>query len=170
MSAEVKDEIVRYTGPYPYLDGLILMTTSSITSVEVEHHERQAGTGNYSFAKSIRLWLQMATSFSVLPLRVSGLLGMLLALAGLIFSFVVVTLRLLGDAGVPLGWTSLMTALLVIGGAQLVALSLLGEYLGRTYIRLNNVPQFSIKEALNLSIGSAPGDGGFDGRRQANGR
>lgn len=150
FTKELRDELIRYTGPYPYLDGLIMMATSSVISVEVKHYERHEGSGNYSFRKSISLWGKMATSFSVLPLRVAGFVGVLMALLGFVLAGVAVVLKFLGTVPIPVGWTSLMVVVLVIGGVQLLALGLIGEYLGRAYIRLNNVPQYSVKQKINL--------------------
>lgn len=150
FTAAVKAEVIKYTGPHAYLDGLILMTTSNLTSVTVDHHPRAEGPGNYTLLKSIALWAKMATSFSILPLRIAGFLGVVMAAMGFLLALIVVGLRLFSAYLIPLGWTSLITAVLIIGGVQLLALGVIGEYLGRTYVRLNNVPQFSVKTTIKL--------------------
>jgi undecaprenyl-phosphate 4-deoxy-4-formamido-L-arabinose transferase len=150
LSAGLRDEIVKYTGPYAYIDGLVLMTTSNIAVIESDHNERFEGKGNYSLSKSIGLWAKMATSFSILPLRLSGIIGILMAFAGFLIAAVAVFLRLFTDLPIPLGWTSLLVSGIVIGGTQLVALWMIGEYLGRAYVRSNNIPQYSIKDYRNI--------------------
>jgi polyisoprenyl-phosphate glycosyltransferase len=150
FSKELRDEVTRYTGPFPYLDGLLLMSTSSMASVEVDHHGRHEGSGNYSFRKSLSLWAKMATSFSVLPLRAAGVAGIVMACVGFLLALAAIGLKILGTIPIPTGWTSLIVIVLVIGGVQLLALGLIGEYLGRAYVRLNNVPQYSIKHRIKL--------------------
>jgi len=89
------DEITRYSGPYPYIDGLILRTTRNYASQLVAHESRAVGESNYTMAKLVRLWLNMFTNFSILPLRVASLLGLGVAFAGIIgaIAFVVERLR-----------------------------------------------------------------------------
>lgn len=157
ISLEVCREIIKYDGPYAYIDGLILMTTSYITSIDVEHSHRLAGKGNYNFRKSVLLWMKMATSFSIIPLQLAGLVGALLALLGFVFAGFALVLRLTGTVAVPLGWTSLLISMSIIGGFQLIALWLIGEYLGRAYVKLNRVPQYSIREFRNV-IGQKDGN------------
>ena len=150
FSSEIRAEVVLYTGPYAYLDGLILMNTSRITTVKVSHHKRHEGLSNYTFCQSLSLWGKMATSFSVLPLRIVSLLGILFSAIGFGISIFVIAIKMSNDEAVPLGWTSLMAVVLIIGGVELIGLGLIGEYLGRAYVRLNNIPQYSVKERVNL--------------------
>lgn len=150
FSGAIRAEVIRYTGPFAYLDGLILMNTGSMTCVDVMHHDRKEGRSHYTFAKSVNLWTKMATSFSVLPLRVAGIAGLLMAFCGFAVAAMAVVLKLFSSVAIPVGWTSLIVVVLVIGGVQLFALGMIGEYLGRAYVRLNNVPQYSIREKVNL--------------------
>ena len=75
MRRDIVDEVIKYDGPYAYLDGLILEVTRSITSVEIEHQERLEGRGNYNLRRSVSLWLKMTTGFSILPLRIATVAG-----------------------------------------------------------------------------------------------
>jgi undecaprenyl-phosphate 4-deoxy-4-formamido-L-arabinose transferase len=75
-------EIIKYQGPYPYIDGLILRCTRSIGTIEVRHDSRRDGHSNYTLRKLIALWLNMAVNFSVMPLRVSTVLGLGCSAAG----------------------------------------------------------------------------------------
>ena len=155
LSAGLREEIIKYTGPYAYIDGLILMTTGSITTLDAEHRARFDGRGNYNLAKSLILWAKMATSFSILPLRLAGIVGALMACIGFLFALVTIFLRFFSNLPIPLGWTSLFVAIIITGGTQLVALGLIGEYLGRTYVMLNNVPQYSVKDFRNFTEGAS---------------
>jgi undecaprenyl-phosphate 4-deoxy-4-formamido-L-arabinose transferase len=139
----VVDEIVKYDGPFPYIDGLILDVTRSITAIDIVHQARSEGAGNYNFGRSVALWMQMATSFSVLPLRLVSFAGFILAALSLIMIVFVVTSKILHPE-IAAGWASLTATILFIGGMQTLCIGMVGEYLGRTYLRLNNKPQFSV--------------------------
>ena len=145
MNAAVAREIINYDGPYAYVDGLILDVTRSITSVAVDHGQRAAGTGNYNLRRSISLWLKMATSFSVFPLRLLSIGGSILAIVSLAMMAVVIAAKLL-DPSMPAGWPSLMATILLVGGLQMIGLGLIGEYLGRAYLKLNGKPQYVVRE------------------------
>ena len=123
VTAFVAREVARHTGPYPYIDGLILQVTQRIGSIEVTHEERKAGVSGYTLRRLIRLWLSAWVNFSVVPLRVATALGLVMALAGLVGFGWVVWLRIT-NAGPSFGWGSLMAALLVFSGTQLVLLGL----------------------------------------------
>ncbi len=139
----IRDEILRYQGPYVYVDGLILSVTRNIAMVDVDHHDRYAGDSNYSFCKSVSLWLKMATSFSIMPLRITSFFGMVMAGVGFLFAVLFVIQRFTINV-MPIGWSSLIVTILIIGGVQLLALGMLGEYLGRALLTLNGRPQYVI--------------------------
>lgn len=143
IKREVVQEIIQYDGPYAYIDGLILDVTSAITSIDIEHQARREGEGNYNLRQSLSLWLKMATSFSILPLRIATVTGFLLAAGSLVMIAVVVVEKLLHPE-LPAGWTSLMATVLFIGGIQTLCIGMVGEYLGRTYLKLNRKPQYVI--------------------------
>ena len=71
ISKKVINEIIKYNLPFPYIDGLILRTTRNLGIIEVKHSERSHGKSGYTLKKLISLWLNMFTSFSTIPLRVS---------------------------------------------------------------------------------------------------
>lgn len=143
----VVDEIKKYKNPYPNLDGLSLRTTKRITNVKMEERERIAGKGNFSFFRSINLWMNGFTAFSVKPLRISTILGVLTAAIGFVIGIIIVVRKLLYPE-IPIGYSSLMAALLFIGGIIMIMLGLIGEYIGRIYICINNSPQYVIREIL----------------------
>ena len=157
MKAEIRDDILRYHGPYVYVDGLILSVTRNIASVDVDHHDRYAGEGNYGLRKSMSLWLKMATSFSIVPLRLTSLLGMLFSGMGFLMAILLIiqkfTLNLM-----PVGWSSLIVTILIIGGFQLLALGMLGEYLGRVLLTINSRPQYVIGETVGFDTKNTPNE------------
>lgn len=141
----IVDEVVKYDGPYAYVDGLILDITRYITVITVQHQPRLEGEGNYNLRSSLSLWLKMATSFSVFPLRVATVVGMLLTALSIVGTIVIVVRKLL-HPGTASGWASLIVTILLVGGIQTFCLGMLGEYLGRTYLRINKKPQYVVRE------------------------
>jgi len=143
MRREIAQEVIRYDGPYTYLDGLILDVTRSITTVDIEHQERYEGESNYTFGKLFSLWMKMATSFSVFPLRLATYAGFALAALSMIM-IVVVVVQKMRHPEWPAGWASTIATILFIGGIQTLCIGMIGEYLGRAYLKLNRKPQFVI--------------------------
>jgi undecaprenyl-phosphate 4-deoxy-4-formamido-L-arabinose transferase len=148
MTADIRDDILRYQGPYVYVDGLILSVTRNIGTVDVDHHERYAGDSGYSLRKSISLWLKMATNFSIVPLRITSFVGLCFAGVGFILALVLIIQKLTLDR-MPIGWSSLIVTVLIVGGVQLLALGMLGEYLGRVLLILNSRPQYVVGETTD---------------------
>lgn len=160
MSRFVVDEVKKFDGPFPYIDGLILRTTRNIGVTTVEHHERPSGRSGYTLRKLVRLWINMFTSFSILPLRIASLLGLAVAGTGVIAAlfFIVERTR---DPSLPVGWASLVVSVMLLSGVQLFALGMLGEYLGRMFLKIGGEPQFVVRETrncgadINATVGSA---------------
>jgi undecaprenyl-phosphate 4-deoxy-4-formamido-L-arabinose transferase len=146
MNREIADAIIRYDGPFTYIDGLILATTDSITSIDIDHGARWAGEGNYNLRRSLSLWLRMATGSSVYLLRLATISGFALATLSLLVIAVVVIQKLTHPDISP-GWASTIATILLIGGLQMIFLGLLGEYIGRIYIRVNRAAQFNVAQS-----------------------
>lgn len=146
MSALAVAEVVKYRGPYPYVDGLLMQVTQRLDSIEVKHFARAEGRSNYTMRRLIRLWLNLATNFSVLPLRMAILAGVAMGFLGLIAALWVIIEALLGET--PSGWASLMTVLLLIAGVQFLILGVLGEYVGRAFMSANGKPQGVVREVI----------------------
>lgn len=142
------DEVIRYENSYPYVIGLVLRSTKKITNVEVNHREREVGTSGYTLKKLLGLWFNGFTSFSVQPLRIATVMGVSFAVLGFIYAIYTIIKKFVNPA-VPMGFSSLMSAILVIGGMVMIMLGLIGEYIGRIYITLNNSPQYVIREVVN---------------------
>lgn len=148
FTSQIRNEIIKNKSPSLYLDGLILSITSKISKISVDHLDRKFGKSNYSLYKLINLWMQMATGFSVAPLRLASILGLIFSTTGFLMSIWLVLFKL-SSTETPMGWTSLIVAILFLGGIQLIALGAIGEYLGRAYLAVNNYPQYSINNKLN---------------------
>lgn len=140
------NEIVKYKAPFPYIDGIILQITDSIGKVKVEHSSRQEGRSGYTIKKLISLWLNMFTNFSILPLRVSVILGLIFASIGLLMGVYTVVEKLLSP-DLPVGYASLFVSFSIFGGIQLIMLGIAGEYIGRVFLSINKKPQYTIKKA-----------------------
>lgn len=146
----VVDEIIKYKNPYPYMTGLMLRTTSDIVNVEMEERNRLAGTTTFTFKKMFSLWINGFTAFSIKPLRMSTFLGFISSILGLIFCIIII-LRKIFNPTISQGYSSIMAVILFIGGIIMLMLGLLGEYIGRIYISINDSPQYVVKERINCT-------------------
>ncbi len=147
VSGFITKQVTHYGGPYPYLDGLLLQVTQRIGSITVRHDKRTAGESGYTFRRLLRLWLSAWMNFSLLPLRAATFLGLLTALGGLVFFGVIIYLWF-EDRGPQYGWGWVTSAVLLFSGAQLVMLGLIGEYLGRMFLTVNQRPQAVVREVV----------------------
>jgi undecaprenyl-phosphate 4-deoxy-4-formamido-L-arabinose transferase len=147
VSAFVARQVIAYAGPYPYIDGLLLQVTQRIGSITVRHEPRRAGASTYTFRRLVRLWLSAWVNFSVLPLRVATVFGLVLGLLGLLALGWVAWLWW-HDKGPPSGWGWLMAGLLIFSGTQLVMLGMIGEYVGRMFLTINQRPQSVVREVI----------------------
>jgi glycosyltransferase involved in cell wall biosynthesis len=146
MSAFVVREITRYDGPFPYIDGLILQVTQNIDHMLVRHLPRAIGRSNYTLRRLLRLWMSMFVNFSVMPLRISTLTGFGLSVLGALGGLVAIAEAILYTP--PPGWASLMAAVMLLSGVQLMILGIVGEYLGRLYLTANRKPQSVMKSMI----------------------
>ncbi len=141
------NEIIKFAGPYPYIDGIILTITNNITQIESEHQNRMSGKSNYTLSKSVDVFIKLFTGFSVIPLRIATYTGFLATLTGLCLSF-----KYLYDYFITKdfieGWTTVVVLIIFFGGLILITLGIIGEYIGRIYLTLNNKPQYSISEIV----------------------
>lgn len=144
MAAATVREVTKYHGPYPYVDGLLLQVTQRIDSIEVLHLPRAEGRSNYNLRRLVLLWLNLATSFSLAPLRLAVLLGLVMAALGALGAGATIVEALASDR-VPSGWASTMTVILLVGGVQSMILGVLGEYVGRTFLSANGKPQGAVR-------------------------
>lgn len=148
----LRDRIIAYTGPYPYIDGLILENTRRIGRITVMHLPRTEGSSGYTLRKLVRHWLMMFVNFSVMPLRISSFIGALFSIVGFGMALFAIFERFFSDT--PQGWASIVSVVLVFAGIQLLTLGLIGEYLGRLYLMQRGKPQYAVRTTLVASARS----------------
>ncbi|HWL80757.1 MAG TPA: glycosyltransferase family 2 protein [Roseomonas sp.] len=153
MSALVVREVSRYAGPYPYVDGLIMQVTQRIDSIEVMHLARAQGRSNYTLRRLVRLWLNLATNFSLLPLRLAMFAGIGMGVLGMLGAIFTIIEALTKDT--PSGWASTMTMMLLLAGVQFLILGVLGEYVGRAFLSANGKPQGVVRDVVATRTGQA---------------
>ncbi|MDP8247682.1 MAG: glycosyltransferase family 2 protein [Candidatus Tritonobacter lacicola] len=145
-------EIIKYKGPYPYIDGLILRATGNIGKVLTRHAERREGRSGYTLRKLVHLWLNMFVNFSVFPLRFSAILGFIFSLLGGILSVVFIIEKIVNPE-VPVGLTAILVSILIFAGIQLIMLGLIGEYLGKLFLSYNQTPQYVVRRVFDGETG-----------------
>lgn len=144
----VVESMLAYEKSYPYVIGLVLRATKNITNVSVSHRSREVGTSGYTMKKLLGLWFNGFTAFSILPLRIATVAGSTFAGVGFLYGIYTVIKKMLNPS-VPMGFSALMTAIVIFGGMLMLMLGLVGEYVGRIYISINNSPQYVIREEID---------------------
>ncbi|MBR4731203.1 MAG: glycosyltransferase [Lachnospiraceae bacterium] len=144
----VVQDMIRYENSYPYVIGLVLRSTKSITNVVVTHRDREEGSSGYTLKKLLGLWFNGFTAFSVKPLRIATAIGSICAAIGFLYGIYTVIKKIFINPDVPMGFSSTMAAIVFFGGMIMLMLGLIGEYIGRIYISLNNSPQYVIREKI----------------------
>ncbi len=155
ISKDLVRSIVRYDGPFPYIDGIIFTATKKIGTQLARHDSRVEGKSNYTLRRLVRLWLNMFTGYSIAPLRIASILGLIMSmLTPLMIAFYIFSYFYGGifvNKVIPPGWASLIILVNFFGGLQLLVLGLTGEYLGRLFLTVNKKPQFLIRTTLDNS-------------------
>lgn len=151
----VVDEIIKYNNAYPHMEGLLIRTTRNIGNVPVNQKERASGSSGYNFRKLLSTWVNGLTTFSIKPLRLAVIFGMLMAFIGFVIIIVLVVMKLT-RSDMAIGWTSLVATNILIGGLLMLVLGVIGEYVGRIYLCLNQNPQYVVREVLEPKDKEAP--------------
>lgn len=141
------EEIGKFSGPYPYIDGIILSITSNIGQIDAEHKPRHSGKSNYGMSRSASVFMKHFTGFSVLPLRIATITGCIATLIGLILAVKYLYDYFIAKNFIE-GWTTVVILIIFFGGLILITLGIVGEYIGRMYLAINNKPQYSISEIV----------------------
>jgi undecaprenyl-phosphate 4-deoxy-4-formamido-L-arabinose transferase len=147
MRHEVVDCILSYSLNFTFIDGLLAWNTQRVGSVGVEHHERASGGSGYSPGKLVLHGMNVLTNFSLLPLQIVSFCGILAAVSGLTLGVYYLLLYFCSTITVP-GYASIIVAVLVLGGVQLLSLGIIGEYLGRLHLNVNRKPQYVVRQVL----------------------
>ena len=149
ITKQVRDEVIKYDSFNPYIDGIFYRTTHKIGNVEVEHFKREVGTSNYTLKKLMKLWLAY-WNYSVIPLRISSVLGCVSAAGGFLAALCIIIYKLI-DPTVTVGWASTICIIVVLAGLILMVLGIIGEYLGKMILILNRTPQYIVRETINVT-------------------
>lgn len=139
--------ILRYEKSYVFIDGLLAWNTKKIGFISVLHNARDDGKSGYGIKKLLTLSLNMITNFSIVPLQIASILGLLFAILGFMMSGYFFLKKIIYDIPVA-GYTSLIIAITIFAGIQLLTLGLIGEYIGRIHLNINNKPQYEIREQI----------------------
>lgn len=157
----VRDYVIQYKSAYTHLQGLFLRTTRNISSVPIQHFEREYGTSNYTLKKLLQLWSNIL-GFSIVPLQMATYLGYFFSGIGMIGAIVVVIQKLIRPM-TYIGWPSMMVAICFFSGINLLFMGLIGEYIGRIFLGMSNNPQYVVRHVhehdQELSVEKEKDDG-----------
>lgn len=151
ISRAVRDQVVTYKNYNPYVDGIFYRTSHNIGNVVVEHHAREVGSSGYTLKKLVNLWLRY-WSFSAIPLHIASVVGAVTAAVGFLVGLVTI-IRKLVDPTIPMGWSSLVCIMLFFFGMVLLALGIIGDYLGKIMLSINGTPQYIVRETAGMRQG-----------------
>jgi glycosyltransferase involved in cell wall biosynthesis len=149
MSAPIARLVAALPERRKFFSALLVWSGARIGTVRVKHEARHAGATHYNFTKLLNHTFDLIVGFSSKPLRYIGTLGFLFALVGLGLGGWVIARKLLWDYGL-IGWPSLFAAVVILGGVQLIATSVIGEYIARIYVQAQARPLYNIGERLNF--------------------
>lgn len=149
VTRDLIERVAGHRSPFPYVDGLILGATNRFTRLQVAHDPRICGRSGYTPRKLLALACGMLFGFSVMPLRIASVLGLLLCAGGTLLLAAAAAEWLLAVQR-QVGWLSLMGALAVFSGAQLLMLGIIGEYLGRAFLTVAGRPQALVRQIFNI--------------------
>lgn len=139
------EEMVRCDNPFPYVDGLAVRSTSRFKNIPIDHQDRVEGESGYTFTKLLKLWLNGFTAFSVKPLRVATVMGIVFSLIGFLLALVVVVRKIILLDRIDAGWSSIVSIVLLLDGILMMMVGMVGEYVGRMYMAMNKSPQYVIR-------------------------
>ena len=148
ISKNILQDIIKYKGPFPYIDGLILSITSNIGKLKLKHAPRAMGKSNYSILKLMKLYLNIITNFSTVPIRLFSIAGFIISLISFVFGLIII-LEKFFSPNTPLGYSSLITAIVFFAGIQLIFLGVLGEYIGKILKNVNQDNQYIIEKKID---------------------
>ena len=143
INNKIVKKISNYNGPFPYIDGLIISLTSNISSINTEHNERRIGKSGYSLIKLLKLYGNMATNFSTIPLHICSMAGLTIAFLSGLYALTIIVQKIFNPE-MAIGYASLFVAIIFFSGVQLIFMGLLGEYIGKVLKNVNKEPQYSI--------------------------
>jgi undecaprenyl-phosphate 4-deoxy-4-formamido-L-arabinose transferase len=138
-----------YRSSFVSLDVLLTWSTTRFSALEVEHRPRQSGQSTYTVWMLLNHAVTMMTGYSTLPLQLASIIGFAFTILGFLILVFVLARTLIQGVSVP-GFAFLASIVALFSGAQLFALGIIGEYLGRAHFRLMDRPPFTIRDQLGF--------------------
>lgn len=151
IRGSVARELERFDSPFPFVDGYLSWLTNRYASVEVPHGVRVHGVSNYTLRKLFTHTINIFVTFSDLPLKMASWIGLFTFFLGMTWLTVIVTRFLFGGISLS-GYASLMAAILLFGGIQLLVLGVFGEYLGRMNFKSSKKPLYLVGRTTDSSL------------------
>lgn len=148
ITRQVCDEVIKYKNYSPYVDGIFYRVTHNIGNVTIEHHEREYGQSGYTLKKLVKQWMAYF-NFSVIPLRIASIIGVISAVVGFVMAIVTIVRKLL-DPTMLVGWASTISLMVFFFGLVLMVLGIIGEYVGDLVLAVNGTPQYIVRKKVNL--------------------
>jgi dolichol-phosphate mannosyltransferase len=149
MSAPIARMVAALPERRKFFSALLVWSGARIGTVAVRHEARLTGTSHYNFTKLLNHTFDLIVGFSSKPLRYIGTLGFVFAAVGMGLGGWVIVRKLVWDYGF-IGWPSLFAAVVILGGVQLVATSVIGEYIARIYVQAQARPLYNVAERINF--------------------
>jgi len=143
IKRNIVDEIIKYEGPFPYIDGLILSITNNIGSCDVIHDERKFGKSGYNLGKLFKHYSNLSINFSTIPIHLFSVLGFAITIMSFMLIIAIVIEKLINPS-VPLGYSTLIACIIFFSGIQLLFLGLIGEYIGKILKNVNKEKQYNV--------------------------
>ena len=148
MKKEVVDAILSLKEYNRFSKGIFTWVGFNIKYIEIENIERKAGKTKWSFKKLFSYAIEGITSFTTAPLKASTLMGFCISIIAIISTIVIILQTLIYGKDVP-GYTSIITAILFMGGVQLISIGILSEYISKMYLEIKKRPKYIIKEKID---------------------
>lgn len=145
ISRPIVQKIIKYDKNFPYIDGLISWHTRAVGEVVVRHAFRREGRSGYTIGKILKLAFNMITNFSAFPIRLASLTGIMFSFLGFLLGVYFFIKSFVTNIPVT-GYASLIVAVTIFAGAQLLTIGIIGEYIARVHLNINQQPQYVIKE------------------------
>jgi dolichol-phosphate mannosyltransferase len=133
----------------PFLQGEIFFTGHKSKFIPYERLKRKSGQSMWTFSKKITYFIDGILGYSFFPLRLMTIVGFLIFIITLFFSFYILIIKLLGQGTFPLGWTTLIISILTLSSVQMMFLGVIGEYLWRVLSQARNRPKYFIEKILD---------------------
>lgn len=156
----VIEEVKKYEGEQVFIQLLFFRTTHNMANITIKHYAREYGKSNYNLWKGLKLFLCFM-NFTALPLRITTIFGVLFSGTGFI-SAIFLIIQKLRNPEVVLGWSSIMCAMLILFGMMFLMVGILGEYVGKIILNVNKMPQYVVRDALNIEEKKLPAGSGTE--------